>query len=32
MAAGNYKYFLAGDIYPRWSTYVKPVVKPKGKK
>jgi hypothetical protein len=28
----NYGYFLTDDIYPRWSTFVKLVVKPKGNK
>jgi hypothetical protein len=28
----NYGKFLADDTYPRWRTFVKPVVKPKGKK
>jgi hypothetical protein len=28
----NYKYFFADGIYPRWRIFVKPVVKPKGKK
>ena len=28
----NYGYFLADDIYPRWQTFVKPVIDPKGKK
>ena len=28
----NYGYFLADDIFPKWQTFVKPVVKPSGKK
>jgi hypothetical protein len=28
----NFGYFLADDIYPKWQTFVKPVVKPSGKK
>jgi hypothetical protein len=28
----NCGYFLADDIYPRWSIFVEPIVKPKGKK
>jgi hypothetical protein len=28
----NYGYFLVDGIYPRWQTFVKPVIQPKGKK
>jgi hypothetical protein len=28
----NYDYFLADDIYPRWQTFMKPVIQPRGKK
>jgi hypothetical protein len=28
----KYRYFLADGIYPRWSTFMKTVVKPKCKR
>jgi hypothetical protein len=28
----NYGYFLADSIYPRWQTFLKPVIQPQGKK
>jgi hypothetical protein len=28
----NYGYFLTDGIYPRWQTFVKPVIQPRGKK